>query len=487
MSAVQPIDWLAIAPPLVLALTAIVLLVADAFVGRAAVPLASVLSLCGLLLAAWPAAVLAGGSRSVFCLPGRAGAPPACSYTVETLTVGGWLVVLVGTTVVVLLSARAALDSRVPLAEHHFLLLSSASGAMTLVAARDLVTLVIALEVVSLPAFALAGLKRGDRRSAEAALKFFLVSVVATAFTLLGISFVYGATGSMHLGRIDSALQAGVDAAPVAAAGAVLTLVGLGFKVAAVPFHAWVPDVYVGSPVPVAAYLSVVSKAAGLVGLLLVLDRGFGAFSETWQPVLAVVAAMTMTVGNVLALRQQHAVRLLAWSSVAQAGFMLCPLAVLADVGDRAVLASMSYLLIYSVVNLGAFAVVAMMSRHRPAGRIDDYAGLVRREPWAGAGLAFALLCLAGLPPGVVGLFAKVFAFWVVVDGGLGWLAVVMAVNVAIGLAYYLRWIVVVLGPVRVDDSAPAVPPTVGAAIGATAAAAVVLSFAPGAVLQVLG
>jgi len=486
MSAVQPVDWLAIAPPLVLALTAIVVLVADAFAGRTAVQLPSVLSLAGLLLAAWPAAALAGDTRSVFCLPQQPDAPPACSYTVDTLTVGGWLVVLVGTTVVVLLSARAALDSRVPLAEHHFLLLSSASGAMTLVAARDLVTLLVALEVVSLPAFALAGLKRGDRRSAEAALKFFLVSVVATAFTLLGVSFVYGATGSMHFSRIDAALQAGVDATPVAAAGAVLTLVGLAFKVAAVPFHAWVPDVYVGSPVPVAAYLSVVSKAAGLVGLLLVLDRAFAAFSAAWQPVLAVVAAATMTTGNVLALRQQHAVRLLAWSSVAQAGFMLCPLAVLADVGARAVLASMSYLLIYSVVNLGAFAVVATMSRHRPAGRIEDYAGLVRREPWAGAGLAFALLCLAGLPPGVVGLFAKVVVFWVVVDGGLGWLAVVMAVNVAVGLAYYLRWIVVVLGPVRADDSAPAVPPALRAAIGATVTASVALSFAPGVVLQVL-
>jgi NADH-quinone oxidoreductase subunit N len=487
VSAVQPVDWLAIAPPLVLALTAIVVLVADAFVARTTVPLSSILSLVGLLLAALPVAVLADDTRSVFCLPEQRGAPPACSYSVETLTIGGWLVILVGTTIVVLLSARAALDARVALPEHHFLLLSSASGAMTLVAARDLVTLVIALEVVSLPAFAMAGLKRGDRRSAEAALKFFLVSVVATAFTLLGLSFVYGAAGSMHFARIDAALQAGVDATPVAAAGAVLTLVGLGFKVAAVPFHAWVPDVYVGSPVPVAAYLSVVSKAAGLVGLLLVLDRAFTAFSDAWQPLLAVVAAATMTVGNVLALRQQHAVRLLAWSSVAQAGFMLCPLAVLADVGDRAVLASMSYLLIYSVVNLGAFAVAAMMTRHSPAGRIDDYAGLVRREPWAGAGLAFALLCLAGLPPGVVGLFAKVVVFWVVVDGGLGWLAVAMAVNVAIGLAYYLRWIVVVLGPVRVDDTAPVMPPTVGAAIGATAAAAVVLSFAPGVVLQALG
>jgi NADH-quinone oxidoreductase subunit N len=488
MNDVQAIDWLAITPPLAVAVAAIVVLVADAFAGRAANALTSVLSLVGLLLAGWGAVVLAGDSRAVFCLPAPAGDTRACSYVVETLTVGGWLVVLLGTAVVVLLSARTAQDRRVAIAEHHFLLLSSASGAMTLVASRDLVTLLVSLEVVSLPAFAMAGLKRGDRRSAEAALKFFLVSVVSTAFTLLGISFVYGATGSMHFTEINGALLAGVgEVAPVAAAGAVLTLVGLAFKVAAVPFHAWVPDVYVGSPVPVAAYLSVVSKAAGLVGLLLVLDRAFGAFAAAWQPVLAVVAALTMTVGNVLALRQEHAVRLLAWSSVAQAGFMLAPLAVLGEVGDDAVLATMAYLLIYSLVNLGAFAVVAVMSRHRPAGRISDYAGLVRREPWAGVGLAFALLCLAGLPPGVVGLFAKLVVFWVVVDGGLGWLAVVMAVNVAIGLAYYLRWIVVVLGPVRADDSDPDVAPTVGAAIGATVAAAVALSFAPGAVLQLLG
>ena len=486
MNGVQSVDWLAIAPPLALALTAIAVLVVDAFVTRVRFPVVSVLSLAGLAVAAVTAAVQATGVRAVFCLPAQPGVPRACSYVVDSLTVAGWLVVLVGSTVVVLLSARAILDPRIPSAEFHFLLLSSAAGAMTLVASRDLVTLLIALEVVSLPAFAMAGLKRGDRRSAEAALKVFLVSVVCTAFTLLGISFVYGATGAVHLNRIDAALTEGVPAAPVAVAGVVLTLVGLAFKVAAVPFHAWVPDVYVGSPVPVAAYLSVVSKAAGLVGLLLVLGLAFGAYAEMWQPVLAVLAALTMTVGNVLALRQQHAVRLLAWSSVGQAGFMLAPLAVLADVGEDAVRASMTYLVIYSVVNMGAFAVVAVMNRHRPAGRIADYTGLVRREPWAGVGLAFALLCLAGLPPGVVGLFAKVVVFGVVVEAGVGWLAVVMAVNVAIGLAYYLRWIVVVLGVVGEDATRPEVPPAVGAAIGATVAAAVALSIAPGAVLQIL-
>lgn len=485
MTSVQAVDWLAIGPPLALAVTAIAVLVADAFVTHRGFPVVTTLSLSGLVVAAATGLAAGGEDRAVFCLPRGDGLPAACSYAVDAVTRGGWIVVLVGTAAVVLMSARSALEPGVALAEHHFLLLASASGALTLVASRDLVTLVVALEVVSLPVFAMAGLRRGDARSAEAALKLFLVSVVSTAFTLLGISFVYGTAGAVHFARIDAALAAGVPAAPVAVAGSVLTLVGLGFKVAAVPFHAWVPDVYVGAPVPVAAYLSVVSKAAGLVGILLVLDLAFESFGAVWQPVVAVAAALTMTVGNVLALRQRHAVRLLAWSSVAQAGFMLAPLAVLSDVGDDAVLAALTYLVIYAVVNMGAFAVVVPIARQGGV-TLDDYTGLARRDPWLGLSLAFVLLCLAGLPPGVVGLFAKLVVFGVVVDGGLGWLAVVMAVNVALGLAYYLRWIVVLLTPARTEGRLE-VPPTIGAAVGATAAAAATLSLLPGVVLQVLG
>jgi NADH-quinone oxidoreductase subunit N len=485
---VQDIDWLAIAPPLILAVSAVLVLFADAFGARV---WAGPLSLLGLVVAGASMVPLMDRERSTFCIPVQDEPLPACSYVVDDLTIGFWIVVLVGTLITVMLSAAGALDPRVPGGEHHFLLLCSATGALTIAAARDLATLVIALELVSLPAFALVGLKRGDRRSAEAALKFFLVSVVATAVMLYGISLVYGVTGSMHVRAIRVALDAGAEPRSVLAVGVVLTLVGLLFKVAAVPFHGWVPDTYVGAPPAVAAYLSVVSKSAGLVGLLVILSQGVGEYGEVWGPVLAVVAALTMTVGNVLALRQRHAVRLLAWSSVGQSGFMLAPLAVIAnsraDVSASAVEAIYAYLLIYSVVNLGAFSVVAMMSRHRPAGAIADYQGLVRREPWAGVGLSFALLCLAGLPPGIIGLFAKVVVFESVVDGGLGWLAVVMAVNVAIGLAYYLYWMVVVLGPVGADTDSPDVHPAVGAAIGATLVAAVALSAAPSVVLQLLG
>lgn len=486
MTAVQSIDWGAIAPPLIVAVTAVLVLVVDAFVRPAQARWGGMLALLGLVAAGASVLPLVGAERSTFCLPDDRG----CSFVVDELTIGFWVVVLVGTVVTVLLSAVGAIDDRVPTGEHHFLLLCTASGALAIAGARDLATLVIALELVSLPAFALVGLKRGDRRSAEAALKFFLVSVVATAVMLYGISLVYGTTGTVHVSGIRAALTDGVEPAGVLAVGIVLTLFGLLFKVAAVPLHGWVPDTYVGAPPAVAAYLSVVSKAAGLVGLLVILSRAVGEYGEVWGPVLAVLAALTMTVGNVLALRQRHAVRLLAWSSVGQSGFMLAPLAVIADgrpeVSSAAVDAVLAYLLIYSVVNLGAFSVVAMMSRHRPAGAVADYQGLVRRAPWAGVGLAFALLCLAGLPPGIIGLFAKVVVFEAVVDGGLGWLAVVMAVNVAIGLAYYLRWMVVVLGPTGEDATSPDVHPAVGAAIGATLVTAIGLSAVPSVVLQLL-
>ena len=197
-----------------------------------------------------------------------------------------------------------------PAGELHLLLLASATGALGVAASGDLVTLLVSIETVSLPAFAMVGL-RADRRGAEAAMKFFLVSVVATAFTLLGISMVYGATGSVVAIPVATAGLSGTAVTPVIGMGMTLTLVALAFKVAAVPFQAWVPDTYVGAPVPVAAYLSVVSKAAGLAGLFVVLVRFFPAYDDTWRPLVAGVAAVTMTVGNLAALRQRDLVRLL--------------------------------------------------------------------------------------------------------------------------------------------------------------------------------
>ncbi|MGH8940721.1 MAG: NADH-quinone oxidoreductase subunit N, partial [Actinomycetes bacterium] len=371
----------------------------------------------GLAVAAALLLPLVGDRRTTFCVAGEGLLLPACSYVVDDLTLVFQALVLGGAVVCVLLSLDTVRDSAIPAGEYFFLLLCSVSGALTLAASRDLLTLVVALEVVSLPAFALVALRRFDSRSAEAALKLFLVSVVSTAVMLFGLSLVYGVTGQVHLARIATALDDPGIRGPALVLGVTLALAGFGFKVAAVPFHFWAPDTYEGAPVPIAAYLSVVSKAAGFVGLALLLTEGFAPYADVWGPAVAVVAAVTMTVGNLAALRQRHAVRLLAWSSVAQSGYMLVPLgsAAVGEV-DRVLPATVAYVVAYGVMNLGAFAVVTLVGRHREANRLTDYRALARTEPLSAFALAFALACLAGLPPGLLGLFAKVVVFQAPVD-----------------------------------------------------------------------
>ncbi|GHG76231.1 NADH-quinone oxidoreductase subunit N [Streptomyces griseocarneus] len=447
-SLVQSVDWLAIAPPTITAVVALGILVADLFLPEGRKPLLGWIAVTGLVLAGLSLLPLLDGDRSTFCLTGTKAGAGACSYTADHFTLVIQLLVLGGALLTALLSFSDIADSKLPAGEFWFLLLSSAAGAALLPASRDLATLVVALEVASLPAFALVGLRRGDSRSSEAALKFFLSSVTATAVTLLGASFVYAATGTLHLTRIaDGLTHVDPRLAVLAEAGVALTLVGFAFKTAAVPFHFWVPDTYAGAPLPVAAYLSVIGKAVGFTGLILVTVVAFPSYADVWAPALAVLAALTMTAGNVAALRQRpdrerSAVRLLAWSSVGQAGYLLVPIAAAgyADDASRAIGSTVAYALMYAAVNLGAFAVAALVARTSPANRITDYRGLYARRPLAALALGFFLLCLAGLPPGVIGLFAKVTVFSAAIDAGLGWLAVVMAVNVVIALYYYLQW-----------------------------------------------
>ncbi|MFE9512133.1 NADH-quinone oxidoreductase subunit N [Streptomyces sp. NPDC006643] len=520
-SLVQSVDWLAIAPPALTAAVALIVLVADLFVPDRRKPLLGALSVAGLAAALLLLIPLRAGDRATFCLTSDA---DVCSYTVDQFTLVIQLLVLGGALLTALLSVTelgggtgdGERRGQLPPGEFWFLLLSSAAGAALLPAARDLATLVVALEVATLPAFALVGLKRGDRLSSEAALKFFLSSVTATAVMLLGVSFVYATTGTLHLteiaGRLDDVPG---EFETLASAGVALTLVGFAFKAAAAPFHFWVPDTYVGAPLPIAAYLSVVGKAVGFSGLILVTVIAFPSHSDVWGPAVAVLAALTMTVGNVAALRQSatrawSAVRLLAWSSVAQAGYLLVPIAAAAYAGTDQIGSTVAYALMYAVVNLGAFAIAALVARTKPLNRLVDYRALASERPLVALAMGFFLLCLAGLPPGVIGLFAKVTVFSSAVDAGLGWLAVVMAVNVVVALFYYLQWTAALFRAPEPADSphspdspdnpgSPAAEPAlrpagalaahrapapVLAAIGLTAAAGVALSGAPQLVLR---
>jgi NADH-quinone oxidoreductase subunit N len=506
-SVVQSVDWLAISPPTIAAVAGLAVLVADLFLPERAKRLLGPASAVALLLAALPLLFLRTRDLATFCLPDGS---QACSYSADTLALVLQFLVLGSAFITALLSMPAVRDLRLPAGEYWFLLLSATAGAALIPASRDLVTLVIALETASLPAFALVGMRQGSRGSAEAALKFFLSSVTATAVTLLGASFLYAVTGTLYFQGIGEGLtRADPQLDALGSAGIALTLVGFAFKASVVPFHFWVPDTYVGAPVPVAAFLSVVGKTAGISGLILLLVQAFSSRAELWGPALAVLAAVTMTVGNAAALRQRTdrahgAVRLLAWSSVGQAGYLLVPLAAAApDVGGTdptgpalsTVGATVAYLLMYAAVNLGAFAVVAHISRTSSANRLNDYRGLYSAHPAAALALAFFLLCLAGLPPGVIGLFAKVAIFSTAVGNGLGWLAVIMAVNVVIALFYYLRWTALVFRAAAPGTAAP--PPDAAdtaqqrprmaaplvAGIALTAAAGIALSLDPDLVL----
>ncbi|OUC81890.1 NADH-quinone oxidoreductase subunit N [Streptosporangium minutum] len=510
---IQSIDYYAVAPLLVLVLTAGAVLLLDAFLPRrpyarpllGAVTLTGVLGAFGVVVAQ---AVRDGGPMRTFCVPaglpgptragigaldigtlgsgpgGPGGAASAlCSFVVDDFTLVFAGLALAAGAVVVLLSMAELSSGDVPVGEWYFLLLCTLVGAVALPASRDLVMLVVALELVSLPVFALTALRRYDGRSSEAAVKLFLVSVVSTAVMLFGVSLLYGMTGTVYLERLAqvlrgpvaesvavpgpdayaSTLQIAYDLPPVLIVAVVLVIAGFGFKVAAVPFHAWAGDVYQGAPIPVAALLSVISKAAGFAGLILILVAALRGQIAIWAPLVAIIAALTMTVGNLLALRQRHAVRLLAWSSVAQSGYILAPLGVR---DDEAVSASIAYLVFYAAMNLGAFAVVMLVSRRGAQGGLDDYRGLAFRNPAAGLALAFFLICLAGLPPGLAGLFAKVVVFRELVDGGGTWLALVMAANTVVGLYYYVAWATRIFTPVPVTEGAGTLEAVGGAPAG---------------------
>lgn len=492
----QPVDLGMLLPPIATALGALVVLLADVLRpggGRgAARPARWAPWLVGAALAV--AAVrlllltLADSRGGTFCL---ADEPAVCSYGIGGPTLAlQWLVLGAGALVVVMSSAEVT-RRRLPAGEYYFLLLSSITGALVVVAARDLATAVVSIETVTLPLVALVALAR-DARGGQAALSLYLSSVVSLAVSLYGVALLYTAAGTLYYVQLADYF-AHVDRLPsVGMLGAVLVLGVFVFKVAAVPFQAWAPDAYAASPVPVAAYLSVVSKAAGMGALLVLLTEGLLPLARWWGLGLAAVTAATFVVGNAIALRQASLVRLLAWSSVAQLAYVLLPVAAVglgsvADIAARAgsgasgdgvspllgaamadaVSASVAYLVAYALMTLASWAVVLLVvRRRRPAGGvllIEDVRGLARRAPWAGGSLAFAFACLAGLPPGIVGLVVKVRVFQVAV-AAQSWLLVAIAVvATVVALAYYLRVAAVLLAAPR---AAPVLAPAVGIVVG---------------------
>ena len=324
--------------------------------------------------------------------------------------------------------------------EYYGLLVIATLGMTLMASSADLIMLYLSIETTSIPLYVLAGFMKGDDKSTESGMKYFLFGALTSAVMLYGFSLLYGFTGETNLYRLADALQAS-EMSPWLLSGVLaLILVGFSFKVAAVPFHFWTPDVYEGAPTPITAFLSTASKAAGFAVLARVMLAVFPGIAGSWTAVLAGVSVATMTVGNLLALAQKNIKRLLAYSSIAHAGYVLIGLVALSQFGAASMV---FYLLAYVVTNLLAFAVVILFARSAGSEEIADYAGLSRRAPGLALALLVAMLSLAGMPP-LAGFVAKVYVFAAAVQSGLVWLAFVGVLNAMVGLYYYLTVLKVV-------------------------------------------
>ncbi len=331
--------------------------------------------------------------------------------------------------------------------EYYALVLLSALGMMLMAATRELISIYIALELTSISLYVLAGFLK-DPKSSEASLKYLLLGAISSAVLLYGMALVFGSTGETQLDKIALAIQGislgNVSAYPALIMGIVLLVAGFGFKIAAVPFHMWVPDVYEGAPTPIVAYLSVGSKAAGFAVILRVFYSAFGLpdwLSLNWGLIFAVLAAIGMFLGNLTALPQTNIKRMLGYSSIAQAGYLMVGLATMGVAPATDTLGQSSILFFltgYAVTNLGAFAAIIAISNKLDSDLIQDYSGMIKRAPLLTLALSLCLISLIGMPP-AVGFMAKFYIFSGAVQQGLLWLVIIAVLNSVISAYYYLR------------------------------------------------
>ena len=475
------VDYHAMAPEIVLAVGLSIVLLVDLFTSERNKWLLSVLTGFSLLGAVLPVLTLAlhdDSTRSLF--DGR--------YVVDEFSLVMKGLFLLAGYVIVLLSSSHVEEGDYWRGEYWFLLLTSLLGMVMMSSARDLVSVFVALEFLSIPAYMLAAWRKRDLKSNEAGVKYFLLGVFASAVMLYGMSLLYGVANSTLLIDIAESISLDGDFGTVQALAIVFVVVGFAFKVSAVPFHTWAPDTYEGAPTPVTAFLSVASKAAGFIALVVMVLTAFPEGRDVWQPFVWILSALTMTIGNVFALRQTNLVRMIAYSSVSQGGFVLMPLAVAGGVaGEAALRAVVVYLIAYAATNLGMFGVILSVSRKTRSGDIASLGGLFTYAPALGVLLTIFLASLAGIPPlgGWIGKFA---AFQALLTDATPWayvLAVIGAVNSVIAFGYYGNVMREVwMRPVPHGDTTPiTTPSSLQIALGITVIATLVLGILPGVVL----
>ena len=475
MSPIPASDYIRILPELVLALFGIVVMVADPLLAPHASrkPL-GVISLLGAILAA---------IASVFIAPDYFGDAFFGMVHVDEFSVFFHLLIAIITAVVILASYEYLDVQHIRHGEYYALILFGSVGMMLMSSATELVLIFIALEISSIATYILAGFRRRVAISTESSLKYFLLGSFATAFFLYGIALMFGASGSTSIPVIAQQLRSG-HAPFLAFLAIALMFVGIGFKLAAAPFHVWTPDVYEGAPAPIVGLMSTAPKAAAFAVLLRIL---FAAGSPGWFWMVWISAALSMTLGNIGALVQSNVKRLLAYSSIAHAGYLLVAFLGPAEAGHQlGISAAVFYTAAYAAMNVGAFCIVSHLagSGERTV-TIDDYAGLSRRAPWLAAMLTVFVLSLIGIPA-TGGFFAKFYVFNAALKANVVWLTIIGVANSAIASYYYLRLIVVMYMREPSESPAPVarLPWSMATAVALSAAATLYLGLWPNRVLD---
>ncbi len=370
------------------------------------------------------------------------------------------IIFLVAAILTIMVSSRYLEIEGYQAGEYYALTLFAVVGMMFMASAEDFIAIFVSLETMAISFYILVGFLKGNRKSNEAALKYFLLGSFSTGILLYGISLVYGMTGTTNLAGIarQAAAALGPDTAPIFLLGVILVTVGLGFKIAAVPFHMWAPDAYEGAPTPVTAFLSTASKAAAFVVLVRVFAMAFAGLGDRWATLLAILAVASMTLGNIAAILQDNIKRMLAYSSISHAGYALMGLIAVglggpAGTRDFGLTSVILYIFIYTFVNIGAFALVIMLRREHVVGdRLVDFAGLAQRAPFASFAMLVFMLSLAGIPA-TAGFVGKWYLFGAAVRADYTWLAVVAVLNSAISLYYYARVVVMMYMREPEDDA----------------------------------
>lgn len=451
-------DWGMVLPQLIVLITALVVSMLDAFLPQAR----HYTVITGATLLGFGAALVA-----LLTQTGETGSTFHGLFRQDGLTLFLSMVILVAAILSVMISASYVeyLDGHMGTGEFYTLLSFAILGALLTASAGDMVMIYVGIELSSVATYILTAFAKKRATSLEGALKYFLLGLFASAILLYGMAWVYGSTASTNLDQISAAFASALSGGEMNAGillGLLLVIVGLGFKLAAVPFHFWTPDAYDGAPTPVTGWMSVVPKAAAFAALVRLLVQGMEPLVDDWRVVIAVLAFVTMIFGNVVALSQRNVKRMLAYSSIAHTGYMLAGVAAYKVAGDgvtdRGVSAVLYYLLAYTFMNIGAFAVLVWVQHKGYGTDLDDIAGLAGRAPLAAAAMVVFLVSLMGIPP-TIGFYGKYYVIVALLDANMLWLALAIVFASAVSAFFYLR----VVATMYFNDSdraatAPAVP-----------------------------